>query len=180
MTQFHQHSGGGVWHSATKCWTPSPRFHAARPGDRSDRGPLSPLQFSVPLKWFCYFLVKWLHNDPLNITVAASVVQERYIYFLSPSSAALGNHFLTNPVLQTHAGASPYDTMLAQGYNQPFTSTGTFYYNFLWFFLTWRLCFWHSLLTLPLYVGLFYFFYLCVLSTLQTSYATLRNVWCSD
>ncbi|KAM9769353.1 adhesion G protein-coupled receptor L1-like isoform 1-T1 [Menidia menidia] len=41
--------------------------------------------------------------------------------------AALGNHFLTNQVLQTHAGASPYDTMLAQGYNQPFTSTvGTF------------------------------------------------------
>lgn len=45
----------------------------------------------------------------------------------SPSSAALGNHFLTNPVLQTHAGASPYDTILAQGYNQPFTSTGRSY-----------------------------------------------------
>lgn len=44
----------------------------------------------------------------------------------SPSAAPLGNHFLTNPVLQTHAGASPYDTMLAQGYNQPFTATGTF------------------------------------------------------
>lgn len=44
----------------------------------------------------------------------------------SPSSAPLGNHFLTNPVLQTHAGASPYDTMLAQGYNQPFSATGTF------------------------------------------------------
>lgn len=44
----------------------------------------------------------------------------------SPFLAPLGNHFLTNPVLQTHAGASPYDTMLAQGYNQPFTATGTF------------------------------------------------------
>lgn len=44
----------------------------------------------------------------------------------SPRSAPLGNHFLTNPVLQTHAGASPYDTMLAQGYNQPFSATGTF------------------------------------------------------
>lgn len=43
-----------------------------------------------------------------------------------PCLAPLGNHFLTNPVLQTHAGASPYDTMLAQGYNQPFTATGRF------------------------------------------------------
>uniref|UniRef100_A0A8C5CE91 Adhesion G protein-coupled receptor L1-like n=1 Tax=Gadus morhua TaxID=8049 RepID=A0A8C5CE91_GADMO len=40
-------------------------------------------------------------------------------------TSALGNHFLTNPVLQTHPGASPYDTLLAQGYSQPFTSTGT-------------------------------------------------------
>lgn len=43
----------------------------------------------------------------------------------SPRAAPLGNHFLTNPVLQTHAGASPYDTMLAQGYSQPFSATGT-------------------------------------------------------
>ncbi|KAL1005095.1 hypothetical protein UPYG_G00054440 [Umbra pygmaea] len=44
--------------------------------------------------------------------------------------AGLGNHFLTNPVLQTHQGVSPYDTLMAQGYSQPssglFTSTGTF------------------------------------------------------
>ncbi|XP_028978162.2 adhesion G protein-coupled receptor L1, partial [Esox lucius] len=44
--------------------------------------------------------------------------------------AGLGNHFLTNPVLQTHPGVSPYNTLLAQGYSQPspslFTSTGTF------------------------------------------------------
>lgn len=53
--------------------------------------------------------------------------RQRMCHLFSPSlsSAALGNHFLTNQVLQTHAGASPYDTVLAQGYNQPFTSTGT-------------------------------------------------------
>lgn len=77
--------------------------------------------------WVSFFLISAL---------PPSVVQERYIYLSpSPSSAALGNHFLTNQVLQTHAGASPYDTMLAQGYNQPFTSTGTFHNNFLWFFI---------------------------------------------
>uniref|UniRef100_A0AAQ5XKN3 Adhesion G protein-coupled receptor L1a n=1 Tax=Amphiprion ocellaris TaxID=80972 RepID=A0AAQ5XKN3_AMPOC len=71
----------------------------------------------------CYF------DYPLSVRFVPSVGEDVYFLPLSPSSAALGNHFLTNQVLQTHTGASPYDTMLAQGYNQPFTSTGTSYYS---------------------------------------------------
>lgn len=71
----------------------------------------------------------------LNASTASFVVEGKKnpSLYSSPSLAALGNHFLTNPVLQTHAGSSPYDTMMAQGYSQPFTSTGTFHNNLLGF-----------------------------------------------
>ncbi|XP_061079086.1 adhesion G protein-coupled receptor L1 isoform X2 [Conger conger] len=44
--------------------------------------------------------------------------------------ATMGNHLLTNPVLQTRSGTSPYNTLLAETFNPPspgvFNSTGTF------------------------------------------------------
>uniref|UniRef100_A0A3B3SVY6 Adhesion G protein-coupled receptor L1 n=1 Tax=Paramormyrops kingsleyae TaxID=1676925 RepID=A0A3B3SVY6_9TELE len=44
--------------------------------------------------------------------------------------ATMGNHLLTNPVLQTRSGTSPYNTLLAESFNPPspgvFNSTGTF------------------------------------------------------
>lgn len=40
----------------------------------------------------------------------------------------MGNHLLTNPVLQTRSGTSPYNTLLAESFNPPspgvFNSTG--------------------------------------------------------
>ncbi|KAI4895046.1 hypothetical protein NFI96_006163, partial [Prochilodus magdalenae] len=42
----------------------------------------------------------------------------------------MGNHLLTNPVLQTRTGTSPYNTLLAESFTPPspgvFNSTGTF------------------------------------------------------
>ncbi|XP_035381196.1 adhesion G protein-coupled receptor L1 isoform X4 [Electrophorus electricus] len=44
--------------------------------------------------------------------------------------ATMGNHLLTNPVLQTRTGPSPYNTLLAETFTPPspgvFNSTGTF------------------------------------------------------
>nr|XP_057906239.1 adhesion G protein-coupled receptor L1 isoform X4 [Doryrhamphus excisus] len=44
--------------------------------------------------------------------------------------AAMGNHLLANPVLQTRSGTSPYNTLLAESFTPPspgvFNSTGTF------------------------------------------------------
>ncbi|KAK1885673.1 Adhesion G protein-coupled receptor L1 [Dissostichus eleginoides] len=71
--------------------------------------------------------IRRMWNDTVRRQTESSFIAADINNTPTLNRAALGNHFLTNPVLQTHAGASPYDTMLAQGYNQPFTSTvGTF------------------------------------------------------
>nr|XP_057939751.1 adhesion G protein-coupled receptor L1-like isoform X2 [Doryrhamphus excisus] len=71
--------------------------------------------------------IRRMWNDTVRRQTESSFIAADVNSTPTLNRAALGNHFLTNPVLQTHAGASPYDTMLAQGYNQPFTATvGTF------------------------------------------------------
>ncbi|XP_028998492.1 adhesion G protein-coupled receptor L1-like isoform X1 [Betta splendens] len=71
--------------------------------------------------------IRRMWNDTVRRQTESSFIAADVNNTPTLNRAALGNHFLTNPVLQTHAGASPYDTILAQGYNQPFTSTvGTF------------------------------------------------------
>uniref|UniRef100_A0A4W6DIC7 Adhesion G protein-coupled receptor L1a n=1 Tax=Lates calcarifer TaxID=8187 RepID=A0A4W6DIC7_LATCA len=93
--------------------------------------------------------IRRMWNDTVRRQTESSFIAADVNNTPTLNRAALGNHFLTNPVLQTHAGASPYDTMLAQGYNQPFTSTGTSHHIFLWFFL----CTSVSLLPLSVYLG---------------------------
>ncbi|XP_077576026.1 adhesion G protein-coupled receptor L1b isoform X2 [Stigmatopora nigra] len=71
--------------------------------------------------------IRRMWNDTVRRQTESSFIATDVNSTPTLNRAALGNHFLTNPVLQTHPGASPYDTMLAPGYNQPFTSTvGTF------------------------------------------------------
>ncbi|KAM9856523.1 adhesion G protein-coupled receptor L1-like [Aulostomus maculatus] len=71
--------------------------------------------------------IRRMWNDTVRRQTESSFIAADVNNTPTLNRAALGNHFLTNPVLQTHAGASPYDTMLAQGYNQPFSATvGTF------------------------------------------------------
>ncbi|XP_035763658.1 adhesion G protein-coupled receptor L1-like [Neolamprologus brichardi] len=71
--------------------------------------------------------IRRMWNDTVRRQTESSFIAADVNNTPTLNRAALGNHFLTNQVLQTHAGASPYDTVLAQGYNQPFTSTvGTF------------------------------------------------------
>lgn len=67
--------------------------------------------------------IRRMWNDTVRRQTESSFIAADVNNTPTLNRAALGNHFLTNPVLQTHAGASPYDTMLAQGYSQPFTST---------------------------------------------------------
>uniref|UniRef100_A0A3B4ZKE3 Latrophilin-1-like n=1 Tax=Stegastes partitus TaxID=144197 RepID=A0A3B4ZKE3_9TELE len=73
--------------------------------------------------------IRRMWNDTVRRQTESSFIAADVNNTPTLNRAALGNHFLTNQVLQTHAGASPYDTMLAQGYNQPFTSTGTSLYR---------------------------------------------------
>uniref|UniRef100_A0A3B5MIJ0 Adhesion G protein-coupled receptor L1-like n=1 Tax=Xiphophorus couchianus TaxID=32473 RepID=A0A3B5MIJ0_9TELE len=68
--------------------------------------------------------IRRMWNDTVRRQTESSFIAADVNNTPTLNRAALGNHFLTNQMLQTHAGASPYDTMLAQGYNQPFTSTG--------------------------------------------------------
>ncbi|XP_068607224.1 adhesion G protein-coupled receptor L1-like [Brachionichthys hirsutus] len=70
--------------------------------------------------------IRRMWNDTVRRQTESSFIAADANNTPTLNRAALGNHFLNNPVLQTHAGASPYDTMLAHGFNQPFTSTGTF------------------------------------------------------
>ncbi|KAK0136660.1 Adhesion G protein-coupled receptor L1 [Merluccius polli] len=67
--------------------------------------------------------IRRMWNDTVRRQTESSFIAADVNNTPTLSRAALGNHFLTNPVLQTHPGASPYDTLLAQGYSQPFTST---------------------------------------------------------
>uniref|UniRef100_A0A087X9Y2 Adhesion G protein-coupled receptor L1a n=1 Tax=Poecilia formosa TaxID=48698 RepID=A0A087X9Y2_POEFO len=71
--------------------------------------------------------IRRMWNDTVRRQTESSFIAADVNNTPTLNRAALGNHFLTNQMLQTHAGASPYDTMLAQGYNQPFTSTGCNY-----------------------------------------------------
>uniref|UniRef100_A0A665WES5 Adhesion G protein-coupled receptor L1a n=1 Tax=Echeneis naucrates TaxID=173247 RepID=A0A665WES5_ECHNA len=73
--------------------------------------------------------IRRMWNDTVRRQTESSFIAADVNNTPTLNRAPLGNHFLTNPVLQTHAGASPYDTMLAQGYNQPFTSTGIPHYK---------------------------------------------------
>ncbi|CAJ1053194.1 adhesion G protein-coupled receptor L1-like [Xyrichtys novacula] len=71
--------------------------------------------------------IRRMWNDTVRRQTESSFIAADVNNTPTLNRAPLGNHFLTNPVLQTHTGASPYDTMLAQGYNQPFSATvGTF------------------------------------------------------
>ncbi|XP_017281122.1 adhesion G protein-coupled receptor L1 isoform X1 [Kryptolebias marmoratus] len=71
--------------------------------------------------------IRRMWNDTVRRQTESSFIAANVNNTPTLNRAALGNHFLTNQMLQTHTGASPYDTILAQGYNQPFTSTvGTF------------------------------------------------------
>uniref|UniRef100_A0A3Q3M3W2 Adhesion G protein-coupled receptor L1-like n=1 Tax=Mastacembelus armatus TaxID=205130 RepID=A0A3Q3M3W2_9TELE len=79
--------------------------------------------------------IRRMWNDTVRRQTESSFIAADVNNTPTLNRAALGNHFLTNPVLQTHAGASPYDTMLAQGYSQPFTSTGMSHYNLLQYLL---------------------------------------------
>ncbi|KAM7009495.1 adhesion G protein-coupled receptor L1-like isoform 2-T2 [Tautogolabrus adspersus] len=67
--------------------------------------------------------IRRMWNDTVRRQTESSFIAADVNNTPTLNRAPLGNHFLTNPVLQTHTGASPYDTMLAQGYSQPFTST---------------------------------------------------------
>uniref|UniRef100_A0A8C5GF18 Adhesion G protein-coupled receptor L1-like n=1 Tax=Gouania willdenowi TaxID=441366 RepID=A0A8C5GF18_GOUWI len=70
--------------------------------------------------------IRRMWNDTVRRQTESSFIAADVNNTPTLNRAALGNHFLTNSVLQTHAGASPYDTMLAQGYSQPFSSTGMY------------------------------------------------------
>ncbi|KAM6972556.1 adhesion G protein-coupled receptor L1-like [Aplochiton taeniatus] len=75
--------------------------------------------------------IRRMWNDTVRRQTESSFIAADVNSTPTLNRAALGNHFLTNPVLQSHPGASPYDTLLAQGFSQPsqglFTSSvGTF------------------------------------------------------
>ncbi|KAK6300951.1 hypothetical protein J4Q44_G00290490 [Coregonus suidteri] len=74
--------------------------------------------------------IRRMWNDTVRRQTESSFIAADVNNTPTLNRAGLGNHFLTNPVLQTHPRVSPYDSLLAQGYSQPspglFTSTGTF------------------------------------------------------
>uniref|UniRef100_A0A7N8XB11 Adhesion G protein-coupled receptor L1-like n=1 Tax=Mastacembelus armatus TaxID=205130 RepID=A0A7N8XB11_9TELE len=56
--------------------------------------------------------IRRMWNDTVRRQTESSFIAADVNNTPTLNRAALGNHFLTNPVLQTHAGASPYDTIL--------------------------------------------------------------------
>uniref|UniRef100_A0A8C6M085 Adhesion G protein-coupled receptor L1-like n=1 Tax=Nothobranchius furzeri TaxID=105023 RepID=A0A8C6M085_NOTFU len=92
----------------------------SRLGERCSSSLQQPLHNRIRRMW----------NDTVRRQTESSFIASDANNTPTLNRAALGNHFLTNQMLQTHA-ASPYDTILAQGYNQPFTSTGTSHYTCL-------------------------------------------------
>ncbi|XP_045546703.1 adhesion G protein-coupled receptor L1 isoform X4 [Salmo salar] len=71
--------------------------------------------------------IRRMWNDTVRRQTESSFIAADVNTTPTLNRAGLGNHFLTNPVLQTHPRVSPYDSLLAQGYSQPspglFTST---------------------------------------------------------
>ncbi|XP_038840315.1 adhesion G protein-coupled receptor L1-like, partial [Salvelinus namaycush] len=71
--------------------------------------------------------IRRMWNDTVRRQTESSFIAADVNNTPTLNRAGLGNHFLTNPVLQTHPRVSPYDSLLAQGYSQPspglFTST---------------------------------------------------------
>lgn len=84
----------------------------------------------------CYYRVwKFPNVTPIGkvflLVSALHTFEEKprgYLYFCLCLAATIGNHLLTNPVLQTRTGTSPYNTLLAESFTPPspgvFNSTG--------------------------------------------------------
>lgn len=75
---------------------------------------------TLHLLWKVFLLVSALHTFEEK--------PQGYLYFCLCLAATMGNHLLTNPVLQTRTGTSPYNTLLAESFTPPspgvFNSTG--------------------------------------------------------
>ncbi|MBN3289325.1 AGRL1 protein, partial [Polypterus senegalus] len=76
--------------------------------------------------------IRRMWNDTVRKQTESSFMAGDINSTPSLNRATMGNHLLTNPVLQTRSGTSPYNTLLAEsvGYTPPspnvFNSTGTF------------------------------------------------------
>ncbi|XP_069052008.1 adhesion G protein-coupled receptor L1 isoform X3 [Lepisosteus oculatus] len=76
--------------------------------------------------------IRRMWNDTVRKQTESSFMAGDINSTPSLNRATMGNHLLTNPVLQTRSGTSPYNTLLAEsvGFNPPspnvFNSTGTF------------------------------------------------------
>ncbi|KAK1153872.1 hypothetical protein AOXY_G29581 [Acipenser oxyrinchus oxyrinchus] len=74
--------------------------------------------------------IRRMWNDTVRKQTESSFMAGEINSTPSLNRATMGNHLLTNPVLQTRSGTSPYNTLLAEsvGYNPPspsvFNSTG--------------------------------------------------------
>ncbi|XP_029107780.1 adhesion G protein-coupled receptor L1-like isoform X2 [Scleropages formosus] len=74
--------------------------------------------------------IRRMWNDTVRKQTESSFMAGDINSTPSLNRATMGNHLLTNPVLQTRSGTSPYNTLLAESFNPPspgvFNSTGTF------------------------------------------------------
>ncbi|KAL4659196.1 adhesion G protein-coupled receptor L1-like isoform X1 [Arapaima gigas] len=74
--------------------------------------------------------IRRMWNDTVRKQTESSFMAGDINSTPSLNRAAMGNHLLTNPVLQTRSGTSPYNTLLAESFNPTspsvFNSTGTF------------------------------------------------------
>ncbi|XP_055745435.1 adhesion G protein-coupled receptor L1-like isoform X1 [Salvelinus fontinalis] len=74
--------------------------------------------------------IRRMWNDTVRKQTESSFMAGDINSTPSLNRATMGNHLLTNPVLQTRTGTSPYNTLLAESFTPPspgvFNSTGTF------------------------------------------------------
>uniref|UniRef100_A0A8C9TVP6 Adhesion G protein-coupled receptor L1 n=1 Tax=Scleropages formosus TaxID=113540 RepID=A0A8C9TVP6_SCLFO len=72
--------------------------------------------------------IRRMWNDTVRKQTESSFMAGDINSTPSLNRATMGNHLLTNPVLQTRSGTSPYNTLLAESFNPPspgvFNSTG--------------------------------------------------------
>uniref|UniRef100_A0A8C5H2X2 Adhesion G protein-coupled receptor L1-like n=1 Tax=Gouania willdenowi TaxID=441366 RepID=A0A8C5H2X2_GOUWI len=113
------YSGSQARHAAPLCL---PRFSIILRG--SKRGP----HFSLQLPRRSRIRRMW--NDTVRKQTESSFMAGDINSTPTLNRGTMGNHLLTNPMLQTRTGSSPYNTLLAESFTPPspgvFNSTGTF------------------------------------------------------
>ncbi|XP_062386988.1 adhesion G protein-coupled receptor L1 [Sardina pilchardus] len=105
-------------------------YCCSRTSTTSSHGSLKNSALRANNRYYSQSRIRRMWNDTVRKQTESSFMAGDINSTPTLNRATMGNHLLTNPVLQTRSGTSPYNTLLAESFTPPspgvFNSTGTF------------------------------------------------------